>query len=76
MGCASTGGGKLQPVNLPPPPGCMAPVGVPTIKAGDDARSALARSRGALKQANGNLTCSRKWYDGVRKNYGSTTGRR
>lgn len=69
-GCASTGAGKLQKVALPPPPACMAPVDVPPIAAGDDARVALAKSRAALASANGNLTCSRKWYQGVRKGYG------
>lgn len=47
----------------------MAPVAVPGLKAGDDARIALARSRAALGQANGRLDCSRKWYAGVRKTY-------
>ena len=47
----------------------MAPVAVPGVKVGDDARVALARSRAALASANGNLDCSRQWYGGVRKNY-------
>jgi hypothetical protein len=47
----------------------MAPVGVPGVKVGDDARAALARSRAALASANGNLECSRKWYGGVRKSF-------
>ena len=70
-GCQSNGASKLQPVNLPGPPACMAPVAVPEIRAGDDARLALARSRAATASANGNLVCSRTWYEGVRKGYGA-----
>lgn len=65
----ASGTTKVQPVNLPVAPTCMAPVPVPPIKTGDDARSALARSRAALAQANGNLTCSAKWYEKVRVGY-------
>ena len=68
-GCASSGAGKVQPVNLPAPPRCMAPVAVPPLAEGEDARAALARSRAALKAANGNLECSAKWYKGVRARY-------
>ena len=68
-GCTAAGSVNLQPVNLPPASACMAPVPVPGLKAGDDARLALARSRAALGQANGRLVCSRKWYDGVRKSF-------
>lgn len=68
-GCAASGGSKPQAVNLPPPPACMAREPVPEIRAGDDARLALARSRAALASANGRLDCSRKWYQGVRRNY-------
>lgn len=48
----------------------MAPVEVPALSVGQDARSALARSRGALTDANGRLRASREWYDGVRRSYG------
>lgn len=66
--CAGLGG-KPQAVNLPGKPGCMAPVAVPGIAAGQDARKALARSRAALASANGNLRCSAKWYDRIRGQY-------
>lgn len=56
-------------VNLPAPPRCLAPVDVPPVTKGDDAFEALARSRGALAAANGNLKCSRDWYAGVRTLY-------
>jgi hypothetical protein len=56
-------------VNLPPPPACLAPVAVPVIAVGDDARIALARHRAALALANGNLECVGAWYAGVRKGY-------
>lgn len=68
-GCAASGGGKVQPVNLPPPPACMAQVPLPGIAAGDDARAQIARHRAALVQANGNLDCSRRWYGTVRDGY-------
>lgn len=71
-GCAATGAGKVIPVNLPPPPACMAPVPLPAIKAGDDARAQIARHRAALVQANGNINCSLRWYGSVRAGYSKT----
>lgn len=68
-GCSTLGGVKPQPVELPDPPACMAPVAIPTIEPGMDARLALARHRAALKDANGRLSCSREWYSFVRKDY-------
>lgn len=68
-GCATSGGGKVRPVNLPPPPACMAPVEVPAVEAGADARAVLARDRASLTAANGRLKCSRAWYEGVRREY-------
>lgn len=68
-GCAATGSGKVQSVSLPPPPVCMTEVPVPAVKAGDDARAALARHRAALLRANGNLDCSERWYEKVRSGY-------
>ena len=68
-GCAATGGGKVQPVNLPDPPECMAPVAEPDIQVGMDARASLARHRAALKAANGRLDCSRDWYVNVKNDY-------
>lgn len=47
----------------------MTPVTVPGVKAGDDARAALAKSRAALSEANGRLTCSKRWYEQVRRSY-------
>lgn len=69
-GCAASGSGKVIPVNLPPPPACMATVPLPGVKAGDDARALVARHRSALAQANKNIDCSRKWYGKVRQGYG------
>lgn len=69
MGCQATGAGKAAAVNLPPPPSCMAVVAVPVLRPGDDARLALARHRAALGAANGNLVCSRDWYEAVRGGY-------
>jgi len=69
-GCQASGSTKVIPVNLPGPPACMAPVAVPQLAAGDDARLALARHRAALASANGNLGCSRTWYEEVRKRFG------
>ena len=47
----------------------MAPVPLPAIKAGDDARAQIARHRAALVQANGNIDCSLRWYGTVRDGY-------
>lgn len=47
----------------------MAPVPVPAVAVGDDARIALARHRAALASANGNLKCSASWYAKVRAGY-------
>jgi len=68
-GCVASGTTKVQPVNLPPPPACMAPVALPAVNVGDDARLALAKHRAALASANGNLSCSLKWYEKVRVGY-------
>lgn len=68
-GCAATGSTKVLPVNLPAPPACMAPVPDPLLAEGEDARLALARYKASLASANGNLGCSRTWYEGVRKRY-------
>ena len=68
-GCAASGSSKVLPVTLPPAPACMAPVALPEIKAGDDARSAIASHRASLAKANKRLECSRKWYGGVRKSF-------
>jgi hypothetical protein len=69
---ACAGGEKLQPVALPNAPACMNPVAKPDIRAGQDARVALLKTDKALDQANGRLTCSRKWYNGVKKSYSPT----
>jgi len=45
----------------------MQPVPVPSLKRGDDPRAKLAQTRDALFTANGRLTKSREWYDGVRQ---------
>jgi hypothetical protein len=48
----------------------MAPVVVPELQRGSDARAALAKTRNALGEANGRLTNSAGWYDTVRASYG------
>ena len=57
---------KPAPVVLPEAPSWLAPVAVPNIKTGMDARVALARTYTALALANGRLGEGRDWYDGVR----------
>jgi len=52
-------------MTLPPPPAFMAPVGLPRIEPGDDARLALARHRAAAAQANARLSASRRWYESL-----------
>jgi hypothetical protein len=47
----------------------MAPVDIPAVEVGMDARSALARNRAALRTANGRLECSRDWYVAVKQGY-------
>lgn len=69
-GCAGSKAKLDVARNLPSAPVCMAPVVVPLISEGDDARLALARRSVALGAANANLTCSRRWYDTVRRGYG------
>lgn len=68
-GCSAARNANLRPVALPAPPSCMAPVELPKIEVGMDAREALARHRAALKGANGRLECSRDWYSEVRRDY-------
>lgn len=72
VGCASNRSPEIYAVNLPPGPSCMAPVAVPEVRVGDDARAALARHRAALRDANGNLICSRDWYKHIRDTYAVT----
>jgi hypothetical protein len=50
----------------------MAPVPVPVVAAGDDARAQIARHRAALLSANGNLKCSYRWYGELRSSYSRT----
>ena len=68
-GCQSHSTGRVLPVSLPPPPECLGPVALPPVKAGDDARLALARHRAALVAANGNLNCGRQWYGALRSGF-------
>lgn len=62
-----------QAVVLPPAPVFLAPVAVPAIKAGDDARVGLIETRAALKMANMRLTFARQSYNDMRKRYNGTT---
>lgn len=60
-GCApSAETASLAP--LPPAPAFVAPVAVPDVQAGDDARVLLAHHRAALAVANGRLIQTRQWY--------------
>lgn len=56
--------------HLPAPPTFMEPVAVAKLRKDDDARAALARDRGALKQANSRLVKSKAWYLTVRRSAG------
>ena len=60
---------KPAPVLLPQAPDFCAPVTPPTLKIGQDARSALARTYAALGQANGRLRECRGWYDSLRVHF-------
>jgi hypothetical protein len=54
---------------LPAAPVFLAPVPVPAMKAGDDARDDLAKISAALTTANARLTASRQVYTALRKRY-------
>jgi hypothetical protein len=58
--------------NLPSAPAFLAPVRVPVLALGEDARKALADHRAALGEANGRLAQARAWYRGVAKNFGAS----
>ncbi|MDF2620746.1 MAG: hypothetical protein K0S00_3405 [Xanthobacteraceae bacterium] len=67
MICAACGAApKPTPLTLPLAPGWLAPVPVPALKVGMDARVALARTYTALALANGRLEQGQEWYAGVR----------
>lgn len=66
-GCAAAP--KSAPTQLPQVPDWLAPVPVPPLKVGMDARVALARTYTALALANGRLEQGRGWYGGVRTNF-------
>lgn len=55
---------------LPPAPKFLAPVAVPPVKAGDDARAVIARMKAAVETANLRLTYTRATYDAMRQRYG------
>lgn len=59
-----------QAVVLPPAPSFLAPVAIPAIKAGDDARVTLAKMKAAAEAANLRLTYTRATYDAMRQRYG------
>jgi len=42
---------------------------VPAVAIGTDARAALAKTRGALKNANARIRCGADWYDAVAAEY-------
>jgi hypothetical protein len=55
---------------LPAPPAFMEPVPMQKFRKDQDARDALARERGSLKEANSRLRKSKAWYLTVRKTAG------
>lgn len=72
-GCETDGVGvSKRGILLPAAPAFMAPVPVPPVKVGDDARLAWKKTGAALSAANGQLAQSREWYIGVRGRYGSS----
>lgn len=58
--------------SLPPRPDFIAPVPVPALRVGDNAKLALAKTRAALDQSNGRLTDAGAWYDNVRADFGDS----
>lgn len=71
-GCATSSPEKPQRT-LPPAPDYLRPVAPPKLKAGQDARAAVAQHRAALGQANTRLANTRTWYECVRTSYGDET---
>lgn len=57
-------------VSLPAPPSFMEPVAMQKFRKDQDAREALARERGSLREANSRLRKSKAWYLRVRKTAG------
>lgn len=55
---------------LPPAPGFAQPVAVPEPQPGDSAVSVAARERAGRLAANQRLVGLRRWYEGVRRDYG------
>jgi len=64
-GCARFSEPVVMAPTYPARPPFMAPVDVPPIAAGDDARLALAKRTAALTTANDRLTQSADWYDNL-----------
>lgn len=68
-GCPGFSGKADLNVDLPPPPGYMAPVAVPQPKGGEDLFTAYAMQGKALDGANGRLVNSRAWYTCQRSSF-------
>lgn len=56
-------------IRLPSSPAFMEPVAMQKFRKSQDAREALAKERGALKEANSRLIRSKKWYNNLRNNF-------
>lgn len=63
-GCAQSAGTPPIEVRLPAAPAYMALV--PPPKVAKDARASWMRAEAALSEANGRLSASRRWYEGLR----------
>lgn len=68
VSCASVP--REAPRALPPAPPFLAPVALPSLRMGADARLALAEHRAAAVDANARLARSAEWYQTLRQSYG------
>lgn len=74
-GCAHSPGSAPVTRSLPPAETLVAgPVAVPAVRAGDDARTALARDRAALLVCNDRLRTSRLRVEQVRRAFAAQGG--
>jgi hypothetical protein len=55
--------------SLPKAPAFMEPVAEQKFRKDQDAKEALANERKSLKEANSRLRKSKKWYNGIRREY-------
>lgn len=67
--CSAGSGKKLHPVNLPDRLECPGKVARPALKAGMDARLAIAKYDASLNRANERIQCRDDVYRDIRKRY-------